>query len=65
MTSARSGLADGSVARTRPRVVPFETVKIHVLFVIALLASLCAACGGGNGPNPSPTNYGSSEVSLI
>jgi len=46
-------------------VVPFEAMKIRSAFlVIALLVSICAACGGGNGPNPSPTNYGSAEISL-
>jgi len=37
---------------------------LRVIFLAVLLASICAACGGGNGPNPSPTNYGSVPVSL-
>jgi len=27
-----------------------------------LLASLCAACGGGNAPSPSPSLYGRAEA---
>jgi hypothetical protein len=37
---------------------------VRVVLMTVLLASLCVACGGGNGPNPSPTNYGGTAVSL-
>jgi hypothetical protein len=37
---------------------------VRAILVAVLLASICAACGGGNGPNPSPTNYGSAPVSI-
>jgi len=30
-----------------------------------LIAMICAACGGGQGPNPSPTNYGSAETARV
>jgi len=32
---------------------------LRTILLALLLAGICAACGGGNGPNPSPTNYGS------
>jgi len=35
----------------------------RALIATLLLASLCAACGGGNGPNPTPTTYGRAEAS--
>jgi hypothetical protein len=34
-----------------------------VLFAL-LLATICAACGGGKNPNPTPSLYGSAAVSL-
>ena len=37
---------------------------VRAVLLFLLLTSLCVACGGGNGPNPSPTNYGSAEISL-
>jgi hypothetical protein len=38
---------------------------LRAVLLTLLLASVCAACGGGNGPNPSPTTYGSAAASLI
>jgi hypothetical protein len=35
------------------------------VLVTLLIAIICAACGGGNGPNPSPTNYGSVATSCV
>jgi len=41
-------------------------MKGRAIFLILLAAIICAACGGGNGPNPSPTNYGrAATTSLI
>jgi len=36
----------------------------RTILLTLLLAAICAACGGGNGPNPSPTNYGAARVSI-
>jgi len=36
---------------------------LRVILFTLVLATICAACGGGNGPNPSPTNYGSAATS--
>ena len=38
---------------------------LRVMLLTVLLASIGAACGGGNGPNPTPTTYGSAAASLI
>jgi hypothetical protein len=38
---------------------------VRALLITLMLASICAGCGGGNGPNPSPTNYGSAAGSRV
>jgi ABC-type glycerol-3-phosphate transport system substrate-binding protein len=38
---------------------------LRAVLLTLLLATVFAACGGGNGPNPSPTTYGSAAASLI
>lgn len=42
----------------------YDVKIVRAVLLVLLVASICVACGGGNGPNPSPTNYGSAEVSL-
>lgn len=37
----------------------------RAFLVTVLIATICAACGGGQGPNPSPTNYGSVATSRV
>jgi len=34
-----------------------------VLFTL-LIGAICAACGGGNNPGPTPTTYGRAAASL-
>ncbi|HVD30959.1 MAG TPA: hypothetical protein VNE19_04525 [Methylomirabilota bacterium] len=37
---------------------------LRTILLTLFIAGMFAACGGGNGPNPSPTNYGGAAVAI-
>jgi hypothetical protein len=64
--ASRNGTAPHEIQVDDRGAIPFAVMKIlRAVLLAVLLAAICAACGGGNGPNPSPTTYGSAAVSLI
>jgi hypothetical protein len=37
---------------------------LRAVLIATLIAAMCAACGGGNNPNPTPTTYGRAAATL-